>query len=166
LDQLPGLQYTPLFEDQYSVVCAKDHALAQKRQVRWEDLRAHQIIGFSSDTGMQAQLMRENDVPECVRKPHYQVSNTATIYDLVQQGLGVSIMPAVAAKREPLDKLLCLPLVHPVLKRQMCLIQRSQRSLTPAASALLNLLLQELPKLKANRHFRLLFVHSHLRSKA
>jgi LysR family transcriptional regulator, carnitine catabolism transcriptional activator len=156
LEQLPGLQYTPLFEDQFSVVCAKDHPLACKKQVKWVELEQYQIIGFSSDTGMQAQLMREANVPECVRKPHYQVSNTATIRDLVQQGLGVSTMPSMAAKREPLSKLACLPLVQPVFKRRICIVQRAQRSLAPAAQAFLDLLLKELPKLKASAHVQLL----------
>lgn len=147
LDQVSGLQYTPLFEDQFSVVCAQDHALAGKKRVKWRDLEKYQIIGFSSDTGMQAHLTREAGIPDGVRKPHYRVSNTATICDLVQQGLGVSAMPSLAARREPLNRLACRPLVQPVYKRLICMVQREQRSLSPAAHAFWDLMLRELPKI-------------------
>jgi DNA-binding transcriptional LysR family regulator len=156
LDQLSGLSYTPLFEDQFSVVCAQDHALAGKKQVKWSELEKYQIIGFSSDTGMQVQLMREPSIPDCVRKPHYRVSNTATIYGLVEQGLGVSTMPSLAARREPLSRLRCLPLVQPVYKRTICLVQREQRSLSPAAQAFWELMRAELPRLDLGPKVRLL----------
>lgn len=156
LDQLAGLHYTPLFEDQFSVVCSKDHPLARKKQVKWSELEKYQIIGFSSDTGMQVQLAREADIPDCVRKPHYRVSNTATIFDLVQQGLGVSTMPSMAARRDPLNRLVCLPLVQPVYKRRVCLVRREQRSLAPAAQAFADLILHELPKIKTGTNVSLL----------
>lgn len=156
MEQLAGLHYTPLFEDQFAVVCAPDHALARKKQVKWSELEKYQIIGFSSDTGMQVQLAREPEVPDCVRKPHYRVSNTATIFDLVQQGLGVSTMPSLAAQRPPLNRLASRPLVQPTYKRKVCLVRRDQRSLTPAAEAFWELILRELPRLKLGSNARLL----------
>jgi LysR family carnitine catabolism transcriptional activator len=158
VERLPTLKYTPLFEDQFSVVFAKGHPLEKKRRIRWADLGPYQVIGFSQDSrlAMQVRLMQEASVPEHVRNPRYQVSHTATIRSLVDQGLGISAMPSLSAQRVPLNSLQCRLLEEPAYRRQVCLIETAQRSLSPAAQALLDLILAEIPRLTSAPGVKLL----------
>jgi LysR family carnitine catabolism transcriptional activator len=149
VEHLQSLKYTALFEDRFAVVYASGHPLGKLKRIRWKDLAPYQVIGFSQDSRLASQisLMQATSVPEQVRKPRYQVSHTTTIRSLVDRGLGISVMPSLSAKREPLDSLQCRLLEEPTYRRQVCLIEIAQRGRSPAAQALLELILAELPSL-------------------
>lgn len=148
LNRLSNLRYRPLFDDQFAVLFAEGHPLTKLKRVRWIDLESYQIIGFSQSSrlAMQLRQMSSSDMPENVRNPSCQVSHTATIESLINQGLGICALPSLSAKRVPLNKLQCRLLEDPACQREMCLVQPDQRSLTPAAEALLELILQEIPR--------------------
>jgi DNA-binding transcriptional LysR family regulator len=149
LERLPTLRYTPLFRDQFAVVFGASHPLTKRKRVRWKDLAPFQVIGFSQDSRLATQIRQMHDaaVPEQVRNPRYQVSHTATIRSLVEQGLGICVMPSISAQRVPLNSLQCRLLEQPTYHREVCLIEPAQRSLSPAANALLDLILDEIPQL-------------------
>jgi DNA-binding transcriptional LysR family regulator len=148
LGRFPTLRYTPLFEDQFAVVFGAQHPLAGLERVHWADLMPYQVIGFSEDSrlAMQVRQMLAPTVPEHVRNPTCQVSHTATIESLINQGLGICVLPSLSARRVPLNNLECRLLEEPTYHRQVCLIQQDQRSLSPAAQVLLDLILDEIPR--------------------
>jgi LysR family carnitine catabolism transcriptional activator len=153
-----NLNYTPLFEDQFAVVFGDDHPLAKMKRVRWRDLDPYHVIGFSQDSrlAMQVRQMQSETVPEHVRNPRCRVSHTGTIESLVNQGLGICALPCLSAKRVPLNKLQCRLLEEPAYHRQICLLQPDQRSLSPAAGVLLDLILEEMPRLAEFEGVRML----------
>lgn len=142
------LAFEPLFEDTYGVVTAPDHPLTKYAgQVPWEELQRYRIIGFSADLGMQHQLTQTSGLSQEVREPRYRVSNTSTIATLLSQGVGVSTMSALAARRAPLDGLSFSLLSEPTLSRTVGVLTRVGRSLSPAAAAMLVEMRQVLPTL-------------------
>jgi DNA-binding transcriptional LysR family regulator len=142
------LSVEPLFEDTYGVVTAPDHPFArQTKEIAWDQLEHHRIVGFSADLGMQHQLSQTPGLSGQVREPRYRVSNTSTIATLLTRGEGVSVMSALAAQRAPLDSLTFRPLKGPTLSRTVGLLTRSGRSLSPASAAMVAELRKALPAL-------------------
>jgi DNA-binding transcriptional LysR family regulator len=135
------LSFEPLFHNPFGVVFAPDHPLGRKRgKLKWADLAPYRIVGYTSDTGMQGLLTGAAELPEEVKNPFYRVSSTAVISTLVGRGLGVSVMPSLAALREPLNALTFRLLDEPRLTREISLVRRAGRSLSPAAESMLELL--------------------------
>lgn len=158
LNRLSNLRYTPLFDDQFAIVFNTGHPLANLKRVCWSDLDPYPVIGFSQDSrlAMQVRQMQSPTVPNHVRSPLCQVSHTATIESLVNQGLGICALPSLSAQRVPLNKLECRLLEEPAYHRQVCLVQPDQRSLSPAAEVMLDLILEEIPRSAVSAGVRML----------
>jgi DNA-binding transcriptional LysR family regulator len=133
------LVYTPLLSDSYGVVFAPDDALAVSDEpLDWKALDASRYIGFSADTGVGS-FLRENVAHtalfEGVRD---EISSTTSLYSVLKIGGRYSIVPALAAHAE-LPQMKFRPLRSPTLVREICLITRSMRSLSPSAEAFLRI---------------------------
>jgi DNA-binding transcriptional LysR family regulator len=139
------IQFEPLFQDRYGVLYAPPSPLDDVRgELRWRDLETVPVIGFSSDWGLQNRLVSQ-EIPEHVRRPRYEVSNTVTIAALISEGAGVSVLSALGARRPPLDSLRFRLLEQPVLMRTVGALTRKGQTLPPAAAALLADLRRDLP---------------------
>jgi DNA-binding transcriptional LysR family regulator len=146
--QEPELAFEPLFDDYYGVIVGSDHPFAVcKSEITWEDLSKMQVLGFSADLGMQQQLAKMPNIPQHIRYPRYQTSNTSTIEALVRAGRGVSVMSALAAQRPPLDNLTLKLLHDPACFSTVGILSRKGRSLPPAAEDLRDRIRQRAPGL-------------------
>ncbi len=144
----PELAFTPLFSDRFGAVFRRDHPLAKANgPVAWKDLLAHQIIGLAADTGIHHLLDRTRSIPDDVRLPGHEVSNILTALSLVEAGLGITAIPAFAAMLERHPTLVFRQLVRPTVIRQIGLVARRGRALSPAAEAMRDELAQALPSI-------------------
>jgi DNA-binding transcriptional LysR family regulator len=140
--------FEPLFEDCFGVVFATHHPLAATSDaLSWEALAEYRVIGFSADLGMQHQLTHTAGLSEQIREPRYRVSNTSAIETLVARGVGVSVMSALAAQRTPLDRLQLRLLSKPQLTRTVGVVRRQGKTLSPAASTMLEYVRNTVPAL-------------------
>ncbi len=69
----------------------------------------------------------------------YETQHVTTTLGLVEAGLGVAAVPAMAMPGPDHPLLVSLPLVDPVVTRMVGLIRRRGRSLSPAAQQLYEL---------------------------
>jgi DNA-binding transcriptional LysR family regulator len=139
------LDYTPLVEDRYGVICVPQYHLAEAATpLRWADLPTEDYIAFSSDTGIGTFLASHAGHSALLTTPHDEVSSTTSLYPMLTLGNRYSIVPALSAKAEGLPNLRFRELTEPVLTRQICLITRRLRSLSPSARRLLDILLETL----------------------
>ncbi len=131
----PRIDFQPLLQDRFGVLCRADHAFAKSaRPLAWEALRGQTILG-----NVMHRLLAESEVAALVAHPHIQVSNLPTLLALVEEGLGVTPIPALAFP--PNRRALAFaPLVRPVKTRTIGTMAPAGRSLLPAAQALIDLL--------------------------
>jgi DNA-binding transcriptional LysR family regulator len=47
----PEIDFTPLAEDPFVVACRRDHELASRRQITWDELAAHRVIMVGRNSG-------------------------------------------------------------------------------------------------------------------
>jgi len=124
----------PLLRDRHHLVCPPGHALARRRQVRWQDLGALPFIAPTLDFMQRLQPeLAAAGVPPIA--PAHAVSYMTTALGLVAAGLGVTAVPSYAAPLAHGHGLTLRPLVAPVFYREVCIYSGRHRSLSPAAQS-------------------------------
>lgn len=143
--RLDELVYTPLFEDRYGLVCRRDHPYAEgRRPLRWPDLAAAEYIGFTADTGIGAYLRQHAGRTDLFANGGNEVSNTSSLAAILKWTGGYSVLPALAAARITGPDLVFRSLTTPTLIRQVHLVTRKLRSLSPGSALLVDYMLRTL----------------------
>jgi DNA-binding transcriptional LysR family regulator len=141
----PELEFTPLLRDSFGVVCREDYALSGRdSRLTWRCLRSERYIGLAAETGVHATLHSTQKVMPNIPSPHYEVSSTTSLHALLDAGLGVSVLPALSAKLPPLNQLAFRALAQPRIHREICIITRRNRALSPAAQSMLDMMAEHL----------------------
>jgi DNA-binding transcriptional LysR family regulator len=117
--QEPEIQFTPLREERFVAACRRDHPLAKKRRVAWADLAAYDFIAIAQSSGNRLLLdqalagVPERPVPVC------EAQHVTTLLGLVEAGLGVAAVPAMAMPGRDHPLLVSVPLDGPVVTRHV-----------------------------------------------
>ncbi|MEI2416465.1 LysR family transcriptional regulator [Orrella sp. JC864] len=143
LSDYDGLDYTPLLQDRYGVVCSPDHPLAQQvGELGWSEVSAYKrdLVGLASDTqvgSVHRSTLQRFDLAEY----REEVSSSPSLYPMLELGGRLCILPALTASTHQLETLPFRPLGTPVLYRELFLVTRNIRSLSGTAQALLDALM-------------------------
>ena len=133
-----------LLQERYVIACRRDHPLAGREQVSWEEMYEYDYITLDKTSGnrlvLDQALMRLHP-----KKPSIcQTRHVTTMIGLVEAGLGVAAVPSIAMPAAPHPILVSVPLIEPEVLRSVGLIKRRGRTLTPAAIEL-EKLVREMP---------------------
>ncbi|KQT08041.1 LysR family transcriptional regulator [Ramlibacter sp. Leaf400] len=140
-----NLEYVPLVNDRYGVVCRTDMPLAAERgPLRWPDLPATGYVSFSADTGIGHFLRQHAPHWPALRDPHDEVTSTTSLFALLCAGPRYSVVPAMAFRPTEFPQLVFRELEAPTLSREICLITRRLRSLSSNAQRLLGVVVANL----------------------
>jgi DNA-binding transcriptional LysR family regulator len=138
--QEADVAFTPLLKEPYVLACRTDHALGKRRTVRWEELAAWDQVRVSHASRNRVFIDHAlADLPAMPR-PVCEVQHVSSLIGLIEAGLGVAIVPQLTLPRRP-AAVVGIPL-HPRVTRTIGLIQRAGRTLSPAAQAFAELLVQ------------------------
>ncbi|EFX7627911.1 transcriptional regulator, partial [Escherichia coli] len=123
------------------LACRRDHPLAKKQLVEWQELVGYKMIGVRSSSGNR--LLIEQQLAD---KPwkldwFYEVRHLSTSLGLVEAGLGISALPGLAMPHAPYSSIIGIPLVEPVIRRTLGIIRRKDAVLSPAAERFFALLI-------------------------
>jgi DNA-binding transcriptional LysR family regulator len=141
------LDYTPLASDGFVLLIPLTHALARKKSpLRWADIASLTHISMPLPSSVR-QYADAAFLQHRIRfEPHYEVEHLATINAMVAQGLGVAALPEIAAVVAHQNGLVQRRLVEPDLRRPIGLVSRRGRSLSPASTAMVDILREEMQK--------------------
>ena len=138
--------FTAQAEDPFFLVCARDHALAGRSRVTWKDLEDQRLVLPASGSGtwqiVTDQLVRAH----VTLRSKTPVSHISTVYGMLEAGYGVSVLPATALPAAGHPILTTVAVHGPRLSRTLGIYQRRDRSLSPAAQTVLDLVLEALAK--------------------
>lgn len=124
-----------LMRDHLAVVCHQDHPLAALRQVRWRDLAGHDIIAGRQGYGVR-QLVDQTAAKAGINlRVAHEVSFQTTGVWLARSRLGAAIMPSAYATNPTPDNLVVKPLTAPRIGRDLFVVTKRGRSLSPACAA-------------------------------
>jgi DNA-binding transcriptional LysR family regulator len=120
----------PLLRDPFVLVCPPDHPLARLDKVPWRKLRGQPLILLDYSSGSRRLIDHALASRGIEANVVQQTGHTLTAFRMVEAGLGISVSPALAP---PPSTLVTRPLT-PQESREVVLIRRRQRSLSPLAS--------------------------------
>jgi DNA-binding transcriptional LysR family regulator len=129
----PDLESTVLLTDSFALVMRRDHPLARRDSVSWEDAASAGLIAMAPGTGIRLEMERGLSLPAL---PHHEAEHPATLLAMVEAGVGVAPLPSLAWPRSDHPQLTFRPLTAPRVERQLFLIKRAGRDLSPAGRSL------------------------------
>ena len=125
-----SLAFNPLFEDNVGVVMRKDHPLASRSSLQWQELTEERFIANGT-----SRLLKHTAAASLVDNNDFFISNMISLLAMLEAGSGITPLPRLAFPVAN-DKLCFVPLSDPKLVRQIGIIKQASRSLSPSAQAL------------------------------
>jgi DNA-binding transcriptional LysR family regulator len=132
-----------LYQDHLAAFVPAAHRLAKQPEVSLRDLAECDLIlpnRESSVRRMAEGALTRFQITTTVR---HETNFMPTALAMVRRGLGVAILPE-SAWDERKDDVVRIPIRKPALSRQICLLQRADRALSPAAERFVQMLRNEI----------------------
>ncbi|MDM0012985.1 LysR family transcriptional regulator [Variovorax sp. J22P168] len=135
-----------LCRDRFHLVCRADHPLASEARLSLKKLAPWPFIQMTRNSSVRQAI-------DAVLHPlrlntRFEVEHLATVMGLVEAGLGISAVPALTLFHFRRQTLVTRPLPHPSLQRTLHIVRRSEGSLSVAAQALHDLIVERLGTLE------------------
>lgn len=140
-DAATPLESEPLLEDDFWLVCRRDHALAGQAAAHWTQLSGQPLVLLDHSSGSRRLIdgLLEQHGVDC--EVAQQLGHSQSVFRMVAAGQGVSISPGLAMPLPAGSDLRVLPLL-PAARRRIVLIKRPHRSLSPLAQRVWRLALE------------------------
>lgn len=146
--EMDDLECLPLLDDGFWLICRDDHPLAALPAVSWQQLEGLPLVLLDYSSGSRPIIDRIL-LAQGVRCPvAQQLGHSSSVFQMVQAGIGISVSPGLALPLPAGSQLTVKPLL-PEQRRNIMLIRRRQRSLSPVAERLWQLAVQLGPQLQA-----------------
>lgn len=136
------LKTSLLLTDRLCAFVSRNHLLAKQETMTLIDLAAHQLIVTGRDSGVREIL---EDALRKAKRPlaiAYETNYISTVLGLAKEGLGIAILPEVAADMDRSLQLHSVAIISPVLSRKIEIIEKKDRSLSPSAAQMVKILKQ------------------------
>lgn len=129
------IEFKVLLQERFVAACRRDHPLARKKRVTWNELYEHDYVSVDKTSGNRL-LLDQALTAVAPRAPSVcETRHVTTLLGLIEAGLGVAAVPSMAMPGHDHPILTSVPLVEPVVKRRVGIVKRRGRPLTPAAEA-------------------------------
>jgi LysR family carnitine catabolism transcriptional activator len=132
--------FEPLLADEFVLVCRRDDALAVQPSARWSVFASRPFIASSVSSSIRPLTETFFSQRGLAVRPAFECANIAIIGALVAGGLGISAMPRLALRLLDARILAAVPLRYPRLGRDIGIVTRTGRSLSPAVQGFIALL--------------------------
>ncbi|UTW52630.1 LysR family transcriptional regulator [bacterium SCSIO 12827] len=126
---LTPLTATPLGNDIFCLVCPQGHPLVRKRTPTWRDLDGQDMVMLDARTGSRALIdgvLRDQGVSV---RPVQEMSRPEAVCALVAAGMGIAVLPELAAPTTTDRVLVTRRLSEPEAFRRMILVHALGRPL-------------------------------------
>lgn len=134
----------PVLSDTLSLVCRSDHRLAARKRLRWADLDRVPVITVRHGYGIR-QMVDSAAIQAGVNLDvSSEVTFLSTALWMTEIGLVASLVPAGYAHWARGSDLVVRPLREPTVSRDISIVTKRGRSMSPAASALIDVIRKEL----------------------
>ena len=133
------VDFTPLLLDPMGLVCLKDHPLAQqKKGVSWQEISRYAFINNGT-----CKLLETGSASSLTQNALYSVENITSLFSVLELGIGVTTLPKLAFPHN-MPSLCWIPLLDPLVERQIGIFRLKDRHSSPQALIFYNLCIKEL----------------------
>ncbi|MBP2167776.1 DNA-binding transcriptional LysR family regulator [Erwinia toletana] len=133
--QSPDFQCEPILAEPFLLLCRRDDPLASAPEIGWGMLNGRTMVLQDYASGSRLlidEALRDQQVEAEIVQ---EIGHPATLFPMVEAGIGISILPALALPL-PEGRPLMVRRILPEINRTLMLIRRKNRSLSPAAEAI------------------------------
>jgi DNA-binding transcriptional LysR family regulator len=133
-----------LLKDRVGILCTKEHPLARKRSLTWKDLTHQPCATLAHGTTLRGVLDKHPDIGPVLPRPSYEASSISALISVVEHGVGIALLPSLAAFPVTGRKLVFRPVHGPAMFRELFFVSPRRRTLTPAARQVASVILAQL----------------------
>jgi LysR family carnitine catabolism transcriptional activator len=136
----PDLISAPILTDRLCAVARRDHPIARRRWISLGQLSALPLILMSVGSSVRQLVDRALEERGLAARPAQEATYMTTALGMVRAGLGIAVLPESAIGMDAGTDLRVIALRGPVMTREIGIITRRARSLSPAAERLAEVL--------------------------
>jgi len=129
------LECETILHEPFLLLCREDHAFSGQQSVKWQQLAGHSLVLQDYESGSRILIDHALSRQGIVAEVAQEVGHPATLFPMVEAGIGVSIIPALALPLPQWSQLV-VRVLEPEINRALMLVRRKNRSLSPAAQAI------------------------------
>ncbi|MFD3239906.1 LysR family transcriptional regulator [Rahnella perminowiae] len=144
------LDCEPILHEPFLLMCREDHPLAALAEVEWQALNGQKLVLQDYASGSRILIdgaLKAQKVDTMIAQ---EIGHPATLFPMVEAGIGISVIPALALPMPQGSRLLVKNLV-PEINRVLMLVKRKNRSLSPAAQAIWQVVKEQANLLREKR---------------
>lgn len=148
--QAVDLDCEAILHEPFLLLCRNDHPFATQPEVQWAALNGCRLVLQDYASGSRPLIdnaLRQQGVEALVVQ---EIGHPATLFPMVTAGIGISIFPALALPL-PEGGQLKVRRLRPEINRALMLVRRKNRSLTPAAEVIWQVVRQQAERLQQQR---------------
>ncbi|KFK96927.1 MULTISPECIES: LysR family transcriptional regulator [unclassified Serratia (in: enterobacteria)] len=148
--QAVDLDCEAILHEPFLLLCRNDHPFATQPEVQWAALNGCRLVLQDYASGSRPLIdnaLRQQGVEAPVVQ---EIGHPATLFPMVTAGIGISIFPALALPL-PEGGQLKVRRLMPEINRALMLVRRKNRSLTPAAEVIWQVVRQQAERLQQQR---------------
>lgn len=131
------LMTRPLFTDRLCAYVPRDHPLARRRQVSFQDLARWPLVLTGKDSSVRQMIERTAQQRRMPTQIVQEVTYMSTAIGMVAAGLGVGILPESALTADSPVGPRTVAIHSPVLRRALVILSLKGRSASPATEKLI-----------------------------
>lgn len=146
------LEFTSIIEDQFVVIMRNDCAMANYEHVTIDDISQYPLISYNRGTKVRSLIETQFSRNRIQFAPRYNLVNPPAIGAMVENGLGIAIMPSTVATLMANATSLCFVKLEPRLSRHLGLIKRAGDVLAPEAMELYDAIGREMRRTGLHLH--------------
>ena len=135
-----ALTYTPLVSDEFGLVCKLEDPLATAEALTWSIFIARPFIAMAKSSSVRTMTDAAFLQAGLSVSPLYECAFLGTTGALVAAGLGITALPRLAMPLTASSGLRWRPLSSPFIQRQIGVVTRAHRTLSPTATKFCDLL--------------------------
>jgi LysR family transcriptional regulator, carnitine catabolism transcriptional activator len=144
-----AIAFQPVLEEAFYFICPLRHPLTAKKQVTWRDLAGVDFVGMPAFSGTRAAIDRARIDAGIFQDAIYQVGRMTSVVEIVAQGGGISIVPALALIDRGLRRKVHFRLMTgPEVRRTLGVMRLRGAALSATAEEFQRILLQTLREKK------------------
>ena len=139
-EDAPDLHFQPLYQDRFVAILPFKHPLLEKQTLKWIDLLAYPHLSLQRPAGTRKLIDQALQEKGLLLTPAFESHQLVSIGRMVNEGLGLSVVPSTSRAQMEEMGLQCRAISAPVITHQVGIVTRPQQALSAAALAMRQLI--------------------------
>lgn len=139
-----GVSVEKIIDDPYVLAMHQNHPLAEHKSLTWTDLKDQTVFRMAPSTGNGRVLVGVLDQYGISLDWAVEAQHVSTIIALIERNEGVCVVPRITLERFSSKRVVTRPIGDPPITRGLGIVTIPGRILTPSASELLDIVIEEL----------------------